>query len=456
MPPDPSQAGVKVHGPAGFAPLPWLTAELVVAGLSGTVVNTSVTVAVVAIAASFDASIATVAAIVVSLNVAMAFTMPLAGAASAWLGPRRLIAAAGLLVLGSSVMLSLAPSLLVLALARLFQGVGLAAVVPVSVQAVGLLLQSDRQAKALGWWGASNGIGLAFAPLVGGALVDLVGWRWVTLPSCLLGVGLVVTSLRAFPPGLRPEHGIPLRGVGVVSLLTGTAMTTLAALSATAWPLATGAGVACAATLVVAARLSRPGGTLAAPRRWLHDRTVRRSSLGATLQMLANGLVQVTVPAWLIIDGHLSAGGAAAILMGMTLTMAAMGPITGRRASVPYPRRLWHGLSGCATGLIGLGASAIAGPWWLSVPSLVVLGLGAGSLLSPSLTAFSRTSAGENAVGLSIFNVLRLGSFGIGGLFGGTAVELGEPGAAFLAVAALCGVSAAGVAAGMKGDGRHG
>jgi hypothetical protein len=141
----------------------------------------------------------------------------------------------------------------------------------------------------------------------------------------------------------------------------------------------------------------------------------------------------------LIVDGHLGAGAAAAILMGMTLTMAAMGPVTGRRGSVPYSNRLWRGLSGCAAGLVGLGAAAIVGPWWLSAPSLVVLGLGAGSLLSPSLTAFSRTQAGDNAVGLSIFNVLRLGSFGIGGMIGGTAVDLGVPGTAFLSIAGLCG-----------------
>jgi hypothetical protein len=227
-------------------------------------------------------------------------------------------------------------------------------------------------------------------------------------------------------------------------------MTALAATAATAWLLAGGATIACGATLAWAVRLSRPGGDLSEPRRWLHDRVVRRSSLGATLQMVANGLVQVAVPAWLIVDGHLGTGAAAVILMGMTLTMAAMGPVTGRRGSVPYSNRLWRGLSGCATGLIGLGAAAIIGPWWLSVPSLVVLGLGAGSLLSPSLTAFSRSQAGDNAVGLSIFNVLRLGSFGIGGMIGGTAVDLGVTGRAFLSIAGLCGGAAIWVLASPK------
>jgi hypothetical protein len=159
--------------------------------------------------------------------------------------------------------------------------------------------------------------------------------------------------------------------------------------------------------------------------------------------MVANGLVQVGVPAWLIVNGLLGAGQAAAILMGMTLTMAAMGPVTGRRAAVSYPSRLRRGLTGCAAGLLGLAVAAVAGPWWLASPSLVVLGLGAGSLLSPSLTAFSQTEAGASTVGLSLFNLARLGSFGIGGLLGGASVDTGMPGAAFLVVAVVCGVAAA-------------
>ncbi|HEX5936224.1 MAG TPA: MFS transporter [Actinomycetota bacterium] len=423
-----------------------MTAELVAAGLSGTVVNVSVTVAVAAIAASFDASIATAAATVVMLNVAMAFTMPLAGVWAARLGPRRLIVTAGVLVFASSVLLSLSPNLVVLAIARAAQGAALAAVVPVSVQASGQLLAGPARSRALGWWGASNGLGLAFAPLVGGAIVDLAGWRWVTIPSCLLGLALVITAGRAFPAGLHTGSTIRLRGLGIVALVSGAGMSALAAASARQWALAAALAVACAIGSIAAARAMRAGGDLAELRVWSRDREVRRSSLGATLQMVANGLVQVAVPAWLIVTGVLGAGGAAIVLMGMTLTMAAMGPITGRR-SIDYPDRLRRGLAGCAAGLVGLAIAAAAGPWWIAAPALVVLGLGAGSLLSPSLTAFSNTLAGSSTVALSLFNLARLGSFGLGGLLGGAAVDAGRPGAAFLAVALVCGAAAVGVAA---------
>jgi hypothetical protein len=220
-------------------------------------------------------------------------------------------------------------------------------------------------------------------------------------------------------------------------------MSALAAASAEAWLVAGALALVCAVAGVMAGRATRPGGELAYLRRWAHDHGIRRSSLGATLQMIANGLVQVGVPAWLIVNGLLGAGQAAAILMGMTLTMAAMGPITGRRTTVSYPSRLRRGLMGCAAGLLGLAVAAVAGPWWLAAPSLVVLGLGAGSLLSPSLTAFSQTEAGASTVALSLFNLARLGSFGIGGLLGGASVDAGVPGAAFLVVAVLCGIAAA-------------
>ena len=433
--------------------------ELVTSGLSGTVVNVSVTVAVAAIAAHFGASIAAAAATVVMLNVAMAFAMPLAGAWTARLGPRRLIVAAGAVVFASSIVLAVAPSLLVVAIARAAQGAGLAAVVPVSVQASGQLLAGERHAHALGWWGASNGLGLAFAPLLAGTIVDAVGWRWVTIPSCLLGLALMVTARRAFPPDLDRGSPVRLRSLGLVALLAGTGMSALAAASAGAWSVAAVLALGCGVAAVLVTKAAREGGALAEIRGWLHDRNVRRSALGATLQMVANGLVQVAVPAWLILNGFLPASGAAAMLMAMTVTMAAMGPITGRRGAVTYESRLRRGLLGCSVGLVGVAIAAWSGPWWLAAPALVVLGLGAGSLLSPSLTSFSRTEVGGNTVALSLFNLSRLGSFGLGGLLGGAALDADAPAAAFLGVAALCAVTTFGVrrpfggATGRRGDG---
>jgi hypothetical protein len=94
-------------------------------------------------------------------------------------------------------------------------------------------------------------------------------------------------------------------------------------------------------------------------------------------------MVQVGVPAWLIASGLLSAGPAGATLMAMTLTMAAMGPITGRAARVAYERWYVVGLLGCAAGL-GLVAAATSWRWWVVLPGLVIQSASGPALLSPS------------------------------------------------------------------------
>ena len=123
--------------------------------------------------------------------------------------------------------------------------------------------------------------------------------------------------------------------------------------------------------------------------------------------MVANGMVQVAVPAWLIATGVLAGGPAAAVLMAMTLTMAAMGPATGRAPRIPYGRWFRGGLLGCGVGLAVI-AAATVWAWWVTLPALVVVGLGAGALLSPSLTAFSHTVAGENVLGSPLLAALYL------------------------------------------------
>lgn len=49
------------------------------------------------------------------------------------------------------------------------------------------------RAWGVGWWTAAGTVGLAAGPLLGGALVDLLGWRsifLVNLPVGLLGIWL--------------------------------------------------------------------------------------------------------------------------------------------------------------------------------------------------------------------------------------------------------------------------
>ena len=80
---------------------------------------------------------------------------------------------------------------------------------------------TDRveRARAIGVWGAVVGISMALGPIVGGALIEYVGWRsvfWINLPICALAI--LLTAL--FVPESKSET---MRDVDPVGQLLGMA-----------------------------------------------------------------------------------------------------------------------------------------------------------------------------------------------------------------------------------------
>ena len=415
---------------------PLLVSVLVATALVGTVANVSVTVATSGIADEFGVSLQSVAVSVLSMNISMAFVMPLAGLIAGRIGLRETLIASGTVLIISTVVLMLADNLLWLTIGRLGQGAGLAGTTPTAVQAAGRLLDKERRSRALGWWSAANGAGLALGPVAGGTLLDLGGWQLVPLPTVFIAGSIVITALLGVPARVKQSSSFPLQGVVLLSLMAGTTVATLSALSNSAWVVASATGCALVALAVTAGWRNRKYGTF--PMHWLQDVLVRRSSTGASMQMFANGLVQVTVPAWLISTSTTSAGIAGVVLLAMTVTMTVMGPFTGSRSYIPYSHWFHYGLILCAAGLFGLAWASGPGPWWIAFPLLLVTGLGAGSLLTPSFNTFTGTIAGGEGVGIAMYNVLRLSFFAIGGLVGAAAVGTGYTWAAFLTGGILC------------------
>jgi EmrB/QacA subfamily drug resistance transporter len=102
-----------------------------------------------------------------------------AGSLSDVLG-RVMVLRAGLIGFGAtSVMCALAPTAEVLILARALQGVTGALLVPSSLALITSNFDEAPRAKAIGQWTAGTTVAFIAGPLLGGVLVDSVGWRWV-------------------------------------------------------------------------------------------------------------------------------------------------------------------------------------------------------------------------------------------------------------------------------------
>ncbi|MFK0293688.1 MFS transporter [Streptomyces sp. NPDC090442] len=118
---------------------------------------------------------------------------------------------------------ALAPSVAVLVLARLAQGVGAALLVPASLA---LLRAAYREpaarARAFGVWGTVAGLAAGAGPVLGGTLVAAFGWRAVflaNLPPALLALTLTLRHIPRSPDGpTRDGLDVPAQTAATVSV----------------------------------------------------------------------------------------------------------------------------------------------------------------------------------------------------------------------------------------------
>lgn len=113
-----------------------------------------------------------------------------------------------------------------LIIARAVQGVGGAAIMPLSLALLAGSVSESRRPLAIGIWGGISGIAVATGPLVGGAVVDGWDWTaifWINVPIGFIAIPLALLLLpNAFGEKLRADVvGLLLAGVGVLGLVWG-------------------------------------------------------------------------------------------------------------------------------------------------------------------------------------------------------------------------------------------
>ena len=135
----------------------------------------------------------------------------------------------GLIVFVLGSMLSgLAPSLLFLVLARLFQGLGGALIFSVNVAMITSSFPNKERGLALGLNSVVISLGVATGPTLGGIITQYLTWRWifyVNVPVSIL-VLLAATYFYREPRTPREQQG-PFDPIGAIVLALGLAALTL-------------------------------------------------------------------------------------------------------------------------------------------------------------------------------------------------------------------------------------
>jgi EmrB/QacA subfamily drug resistance transporter len=189
--------------------------SLLIVGLDSTIVN----VALPSIQRELHASVSGLQWIIDSYTLVLASFLMLSGSTADRIGRRRTFQTGLAAFTVGSLLCSLAPGLGWLVAFRMLQALGGSMLNPVAMSIItNTFLDPKERARAIGIWGGVVGISLALGPVVGGVLVDTVGWRgifWVNIP-----VGLAAIALTAlYVPESRAPHPRRVDPVGQVLVI---------------------------------------------------------------------------------------------------------------------------------------------------------------------------------------------------------------------------------------------
>jgi EmrB/QacA subfamily drug resistance transporter len=92
-------------------------------------------------------------------------------------------------------------------LARAFQGVGGAFMFATSLALIANAFGGPERGTAIGAWGATIGAAVAVGPLIGGVLVDAIGWEAIFFVNVPIGIGAIALSLAKVDESRNPAGG---------------------------------------------------------------------------------------------------------------------------------------------------------------------------------------------------------------------------------------------------------
>lgn len=189
--------------------------SLLIVGMDVTIVN----VALPAIRSDIGASVAGLQWVVDSYAVVIASLLILSGSTADRIGRRRIFQTGLALFTVGSLLCSVAPSLGALIAFRMLQAVGGSMLNPVALSIISNVFTDARErARAIGVFAGVVGLSFGIGPVLGGLLVDSIGWRsifWVNVP---VGIAAILLAAK-FVPESRAPRVRPIDPLGQVLLV---------------------------------------------------------------------------------------------------------------------------------------------------------------------------------------------------------------------------------------------
>ncbi|GAA1488693.1 MFS transporter [Brachybacterium sacelli] len=373
-----------------------LLAPLFMALIAVSVIN----VALTAIGESLDADSGGLQWVISGYALAFGMLLVPAGRAGDATGRRRMfVLGVGVFTLGS-LLSGLAPSVEMLNLARILQGLGSGLLNPQTVALIQQHFRGHDRARAFALLATTVAVATAIGPVFGGALIEILGpdqgWRWMFLMNIPIGVIAILGAFKFIPDDKARGRARPdLDPIGTILLCLAILGIMLPFLergtTALVW-------------------LSFPAGLAVLGLWWMWEQHYKRSGRPPMVdtaifanKAFRNGILIVSVyflgatSVWIIVplylQMHLQHSAFEASLMGLpSATAAAISSQIAGRYVLTLGRRMV--IIGFAVAFCGLGSTAVLAGfvengavafWWLAAP-LTLMGLSQGMTISPNQT----------------------------------------------------------------------
>jgi MFS family permease len=370
----------------------------------------------------------------------------------------------GLIVYGAGALISaLSPGLGVLIIGNsILEGIGTALLIPpVYILTTLLFTEMTSRARAFGVISALGGIGAAAGPLIGGLITSAISWRAAFIFQALV-IAVIVLLSRRIPDPLPPDPsssfdtgGAVLSAVGLVLLVTG-----ILAADNNLWLmviLMIAGGLVLLLFFRSVRAKEKAGKEPLLPTSLFRNRTSNLGLVTQNTQWLMLMGTSFVVSAYLqVVRGY------NAIETGVIFTAATLGLLTSSLAAERLAKRRAQRtliLAGFVVTIAGVGVLLLlvsgTPTAWAFAPGLLLIGLGLGAMLTPSVNVVQSSFPDSEQAEISGLSrsVSNLGS-SLGTAVAGTILVAGitaTPGRSYaLAMAALAVVGVIGLVAAVR------
>ena len=355
----------------------------------------------------------------------LAYAVPLlvAGRLGDRFGPKNLYLAGLTVFTAASLWCGLAGSIGMLVAARVVQGIGAALLTPQTLSTITRIFPAERRGVAMSMWGATAGVATLVGPLVGGVLVDRLGWQWiffVNVPVGIIGLALAVWLIPVLP---TQTHRFDL--VGVLLSAIGMFMIVFALQEGQShqwapWIWGTlGGGIGVLAAFLVWQSVNR--GEPLIPLMIFRDRDFSLSNVGvATIGFVVTGTFLPLMFYAQAVCG-LSPTRSALLTAPMAVANGVLAPFVGKIVDRSHPRPvIGFGFSVLAIAMTWLTVEMTpTTPIWRLVLPITAMGIGSAFIWSPLAATATRDLPLQLAgAGSGVYNTTRqvgsvLGSAGM-------------------------------------------